>query len=121
MTRITITAAVEQNPVISPDGSTIAFTSNRAGKNAVYVVSVEGGEPQRLTWHPDGAVVAGWTADGEEMLYASTRDYAPKPTNHLWTVPKEGGVSKLVTPRRGVGQHQYRAQFRVDQYERHER
>ena len=47
--RITSTAAVESNPYFSPDGNWIAFSSNRAGKNNVYVVSKNGGEPNRLT------------------------------------------------------------------------
>jgi tricorn protease len=48
--RITSTAAVESDPRLSPDGQWIAFTSNRSGTPAVYVVSAQGGEPQRLTW-----------------------------------------------------------------------
>lgn len=100
--RITSTNAVERNPMISPDGTTIAFTSNRSGVNSVYTVSIAGGTPKRLTWHPSGAVVAGWTPDGEKVLYASTRDYAPSPSNRLWTIPKNGGVSELVSPQRGA-------------------
>lgn len=100
--RITSTAAVEANPVISPDGSTIAFTSNRAGVPAVYTVSTDGGTPQRLTWHPSGASVVGWTRDGQALLYASSRDYAPSPSNRLWTIPASGGVPKMLTPQRGV-------------------
>ena len=41
--RLTSTPAVESDPHFSPDGSTIAFTSNRSGSNAVYVVPIEGG------------------------------------------------------------------------------
>ena len=100
--RITSTATIERNPIISPDGMTIAFTSNREGTNAVYTVSIEGGTPKRLTWHPMGAVVKGWSVDGKHVLYASRRDYAPKPSNRLWTIPKEGGIGKLVTKQRGV-------------------
>ncbi|MEQ8241980.1 hypothetical protein [Fulvivirga sp.] len=50
--RITSTPAVESNPHLSPDGQTIAFSSNRSGDNCVYTVSIKGGEPTRLTWHP---------------------------------------------------------------------
>mgnify|MGYP003631376134 FL=1 len=95
--RLTSTAAVEQNPYFSPDGKWIAFTSNRFGSNAVYVVSVEGGEATRLTWHPSGAQVSGWTNDGKHVLYASNRDAAPSSFDRLWTVPVKGGPSTLVT------------------------
>lgn len=95
--RLTSTAAVEKDPYFSPNGKWIAFTSNRFGSNAVYVVSVEGGDATRLTWHPSGSQVRGWTNDGKHVLYASTRETAPKGYNRLWTVSIKGGPSKLVT------------------------
>ena len=49
--RLTSTPAVEGNPHLSPDGKWIAFNSNRTGNQAVYIVSVDGGTPKRLTWH----------------------------------------------------------------------
>lgn len=100
--RITSTAAVESSPILSPDGKTIAFTSNREGVRAVYTVPVEGGTPKRITWHPMGAQVSGWSPDGSTILYASARDFAPRPSNRLWTVPANGGNSTLVSRQRGV-------------------
>lgn len=95
--RLTSTAAIESEPYFSPDGKWIAFTSNRFGSNAVYLVSVEGGDATRLTWHPNGAQVRGWTNDGKQVLYASNRDTAPSGFDRLWTVPFEGGPSKMLT------------------------
>ena len=95
--RLTSTAAVEKDPYFSPDGKWIAFTSNRFGSDAVYVVSVEGGDATRLTWHPNGAQVRGWTNDGKHILYATSRDVAPSSFDRLWTVPVEGGPSKMLT------------------------
>jgi len=91
--RITSTPAVESDPHFSPDGNWLAFTSNRSGANAVYVVSKEGGIPERLTWHTSTTGVRGWTPDGQHILYASTREAAPVPFNRLWRVPLEGGPS----------------------------
>ena len=95
--RITSTAAVEANPHFSPDGRWIAFNSNRSGTNAVYVVSVDGGEAKRLTWHPSSALVRGWTNDGKNVLYACSRETAPNPYNRLWTISKVGGAPELLT------------------------
>ena len=100
-TRLTSTGAVESNPVFSPDGKTIAFTSNRSGTNAVYTVPVEGGTPARLTWYPSGATVCGWTPDGAEVLFASPRETAPAGYDRLWTVSKNGGPEKLLTKQWG--------------------
>ncbi|WP_422105345.1 S41 family peptidase [Winogradskyella sp.] len=95
--RLTSTAAVESNPNFSPDGNWIAFSSNRAGRNNVYVISKNGGEPKQLTWHPSGSTVRGWTNDGKHILFASGRETAPRAYDRLYTIPAEGGVPKLLT------------------------
>jgi tricorn protease len=95
--RLTSTPAVESNPHFSPDGKWVAFSSNRSGNQAVYIVPVTGGEPKRLTWYAASAVVRGWTPDGTKVLYASDRETAPVPHNKLWTVPVSGGPSTQVT------------------------
>jgi tricorn protease len=99
--RITSTPAQEANPMLSPDGKWIAFTSNRSGTASVYIVSVDGGQPKRLTWHPNGSGVRGWTNDGKSVLYVSSRETAPRPYNRLWTVPVEGGAPSLVSAQWG--------------------
>jgi len=99
--RITSTSAVESNPYFSPDGKWIAFSSNRSGTNSVYIVPATGGDAKRLTWHPNGSLVRGWTNDGKHVLYASSRETAPRPYNRLWTIAAEGGAPKLVASQWG--------------------
>jgi len=99
--RITSTPAVETHPVFSPDGTMIAFSSNRMGGYSVYVVPVAGGNPTRLTWHPSSALVREWTPDGQHILYASSRGTAPVPYNKLWTVSIEGGPGEQVSAQWG--------------------
>ncbi|HEX9729548.1 MAG TPA: PDZ domain-containing protein [Gemmatimonadales bacterium] len=94
--RLTSTPAVESDPHFSPDGSRIAFTSNRSGMPQVYVVSRDGGEPTRLTWHPTPSLARGWTPDGSRVFYASARDAAPQFYNRLWSVARTGGPSTMV-------------------------
>ena len=100
--RLTSTGAVESNPIFSPDGKTIAFTSNRSGSSAVYIVPADGGTPTRLTWNPAPAKTCGWTPDGEKILYSSTRETAPSGYGRLWTVSKNGGPSTLLTQQWGA-------------------
>lgn len=95
--RITSTAAVESNPQLSPDGQTIAFSSNRSGSVAVYTVSIKGGEPKRLTWHPSSSGVRGWSLDGSKIIYATSRDSAPTSIAYLWSVAANGGPSIKVS------------------------
>ena len=94
--RITSTAAVESNPHLSPDGKTIAFSSNRASGTQVYTVSVNGGAPVQLTWNSEASLVRGWTPDGKKILYACARETAPTDYNRLWTVSANGGASTLL-------------------------
>ncbi|HMH23742.1 MAG TPA: PDZ domain-containing protein [Puia sp.] len=94
--RITSTAAVESDPHFSPDGHTIAFSSNRSGVPEVYIVPVEGGIPIQLTWYPAPSFPRGWTPDGAKVIYASTRETAPSTYSRLWTVSVSGGPSTLL-------------------------
>ena len=99
--RITSTPAVESFPKFSPDGKWIAFSSNRSGNTAVYIAPVTGGEATRLTWHPSDAYVRGWTPDGREVLYASSRETAPVGYNKLWKVSRDGGPATQVSSQWG--------------------
>src|SRR5947199_8017564 len=47
---ITSHPAHDVNPVFSPDGRFLAFSSNRHGSYDVFVSSVRGGKPRRLTF-----------------------------------------------------------------------
>jgi len=94
--RLTSTAAVETHPHFSPDGSMLAFTSNRSGSESVYALPIQGGSATRLTWHPSSVETRGWTPDGEKILFASTQGTAPSVYNRLWTVPLTGEAPVLL-------------------------
>ncbi len=70
--RLTSGGGVAAGPFFSPDQTQIAYSIRMHGLMNVYVVSADGGVPRRLTWEPTGSRVAGWTADGKEVLFAST-------------------------------------------------
>src|SRR5438045_5004553 len=48
--RLTVNQGAEENPVLSPDGKWVAFNGNYDGNVDVYVVSITGGDPRRLTY-----------------------------------------------------------------------
>lgn len=50
--QITTNTAYESNPLWTPDGENIIFSSYREGSKDIYKVSAEGGVPKRLTDHP---------------------------------------------------------------------
>src|SRR5215472_9674549 len=57
-------------PVVSPDGSHIAFISNRAGNDDVFVISADGNDEIQLTHTPEDEGNLGWTADGKQILFS---------------------------------------------------
>src|SRR5262249_46934969 len=75
--RLTNNVARDINPRFSPDGKSIAFSSNRMGNNDVYVIPVEGGEAKQLTWSTVDDVVQYWTPDGKAILFTSSRSTDP--------------------------------------------
>ena len=69
--RLTSNGHVNAGPFYSPDGSQIAYSAHLNGNTDVYVIPANGGIPRRITWHPAGSLVAGWSADGKNVLIAS--------------------------------------------------
>jgi len=49
--RLTAMQGVETDPSVSPDGKWLAFTSNQYGNNDVYIMPLNGGKIQQLTFH----------------------------------------------------------------------
>ena len=70
---VTSHPAHDINPVFSPDGQHLAFSSNRHGSYDVFVVSVRGGKPKRLTFDAAPDMACGWSPDGKSVLFASAR------------------------------------------------
>jgi len=103
--RLTSFQGLTQNPKLSPDGKTIAFTAEYAGNSDVYVVPVDGGQPTRLTWHPGADLVQGWSPDGRNIMFASARaTWAANSQTRFWMVPITGGVeTALPMPRANQG------------------
>jgi tricorn protease len=93
--RLTSFQGQTQNPKLSPDGRTVAFSAEYGGNTDVYTVPVEGGQPKRITWHPSADMVQGWAPDGKSIMFASSRaTSAPSAAPRFWTIPVEGGVEE---------------------------
>ena len=76
--RFTAGTKSDADPRWSPDGSRLAFTSNRDGKvMQLYVMPVDGGEPRKLTDRKEDVTEAAWSPDGGTIVFVSrVRDAA---------------------------------------------
>ena len=54
------------------------------------MVPVEGGVPQRLTWHPGSDIVQDFTVDGSAVLFTSARAVYSGRHRQLFTVTLDG-------------------------------
>jgi dipeptidyl aminopeptidase/acylaminoacyl peptidase len=70
----------DADPRWSPDGSTLAFTSNREGESSqLYLMPVAGGEPRKLTSLDEDVNEVVWSPDGSTIAFVSrVRDPAYK-------------------------------------------
>jgi Tol biopolymer transport system component/C-terminal processing protease CtpA/Prc len=78
-TALTVGDDYNSRPVWSPDGSQIAFASDRNGNFDVFVMPAEGGEAKRLTFHSADETPTSFTPDGKAVLF--TASILDAPTN----------------------------------------
>jgi tricorn protease len=90
-TRLTAHVARDTFPRFSPDGSLVAFTSNRMGNDDVFVVPATGGEPRQLTFNSTNDTVLYWTPDGKRIIFGTQRGASPW-RSPLHTVAVDGGL-----------------------------
>lgn len=94
--RLTTGVGIQSDPHFSPDGKWVAFTGDYGGNPDVYVVSADGGVPKRLTYHSAPDEVMGWTPDGKNVLFASSRDSFASGVGNLYTVSVSGGLPQML-------------------------
>ncbi len=61
-------------PALSPDGTRIAFVSNRDGNGEIYVIDADGKNLRRVTKDEGEDSNPTWSPDGEWIAFASNRD-----------------------------------------------
>ena len=97
-TRLTSGAGIEDHPVFSPDGETIAFTGEYDGNVDVYTMPATGGVPRRITYHPGADYAVGWTPDGKSILLRSSRQSFSRYTQLFTIAPGQGLPTALPLP-----------------------
>jgi Tol biopolymer transport system component len=90
---LTMGSAVDRQPVFSPDGDTVLFSSGRAGNLDLWTVSVSTGGVHRLTEDAAADWDPAYTPDGRSILWSSARSG----NLEVWTARADGSGARQVT------------------------
>jgi Tol biopolymer transport system component len=91
-TQITSWAGFDCYPTLSPDGNSLAYSSDRSGSFEIYVKQLTaGGREVQLTADKSENFEPAWSPDGKWIAYAS------KHRGGIWIVPALGGTARQLT------------------------
>ena len=84
--RLTDNPAVDRYPDWAPDGSKIAFASDRNGTQDVWVMNPDGSQQTNLTQGEGNNTKPAWSPDGSKIAFVSDRDG----NNEIYTMNADG-------------------------------
>jgi len=107
--RLTHDPDYSRSPTWSPDGTMLAFSSNRSGNYEIYVRRLEGGQEVNVSNDPGQDIQPAFSPDGNWIAFVSTRSSRSpivqigRTTNEfrtyggdVWLVPALGGQARLL-------------------------
>ena len=99
--QLTTNPAYDTDPMWTPDGKSIVFSSYREKSKDIYMVSADGGSPKRLTSHSGNETPLEVLKDGRILFSANIQqdaEYGDYPgTAQLYIVGQDGGKAERVT------------------------
>lgn len=89
---ITTAPELDLNPTFSPDGNSLAYSSDRSGTFEIYAKPLAaGGREIQLTADGNQNMEPAWSPDGEYIAYHSAK------RGGIWLMPALGGVARQLT------------------------
>lgn len=92
VTQLTSDPGADVHPAFSPDGTRIAFASNRSGNWDIWMMSINGGMPVRVTQGGADEIHPSWSPDGTQLVFCSMPEQGGQ--WELWVADAIGGASK---------------------------
>jgi TolB protein len=96
-----LTASTDAYPMLSPDGETLLFQSNRSGRWALYVADPKGGNLRVLLDSGDDPVVPVWSPDGRRIAFAAKVGEWPE----IFVMDRDGSNRRRLTDHPGDDSH----------------
>lgn len=110
--QLTNDPALDYDPTVSPDGKSVAFSSDRdtwieaindrstAIRCEIYLMNIDGSNPRRLTNSNAFNGSPAWSRDGKTIYFYSNRDGG---AFRIWAMEADGGHPRTVTPKERPG------------------
>jgi Tol biopolymer transport system component len=92
--KIIMSSRQESGPAFSPDGTQIAFESNRSGSNEIWVSNADGSNPLQLTFF--GVAFTGspqWSPDSRLIAF----DSRTKGEANIYVIDRHGGAPRKLS------------------------
>lgn len=106
--RLTSHPAREGRSCFSPDGSMIAFESNRDGATNIYVAEISGrgddvvlSNLRRVTYSAASQMLGSFTNDGDSVLYSAYEDRDAYRQHNMFRAPIDGSPVTQITDAHG--------------------
>jgi len=79
-------------PAVSPDGSRIAFVSDRGGSPQIYLMRADGSDIRRVTFEGSYNTSPGWSPTGDRIVFSCRRG-----KNQICIVKPDGSALTQLT------------------------
>ncbi len=90
--RVTAWSSLDTQPTLSPDGKSLAYSSNHNGNFEIFVKQLtQGGREIQLTSDGKENFQPAWSGDGQQIAYYSMKG------GGIWVVPALGGSPRQLT------------------------
>lgn len=99
--QVTDHVELDANPIFSPDGKWIAFSSLRTGNWDIFVVPATGGEPRQMTFASTNEIATDWSPDGKCLIFSANYDHPNSTLYALDVVTLK--IKKLAEDKDGMG------------------
>ena len=95
ITRVTADSGLTTSPAVAPNGSLLAYASDRAGGSMnIWVQPLPDGQPAQITHGAEDATEPDFSPDGSRIVFRSERN-----GGGIYVVPALGGSERFVAPK----------------------